>query len=266
MSGWINPAVSTLSGWSEGRMEPLSPHPVTYKLEIASDAEDLARRCAQRIAALIDLALDERDRAQIALCGGTTPAACFRLLGQEHLPWERVDVCLGDERWVPASDPASNARLLRETLLAQPAGCHARVHPVPTDYSSAEASAEAYEALVRQLCSGDPPVFDVMLLGLGEDGHTASLFPGTEAPTVRDRAVTIGRGKGLERITLTAPVLSAARQVIFLVSGEGKREALARLLDPQESGERTPARLVQPRHPVLVLADRAAAEGLAAAG
>jgi 6-phosphogluconolactonase len=121
---------------------------------------------------------------------------------------------------------------------------------------------EAFEQHVRQLCPGDPPSFDVMLLGLGDDGHTASLFPGTAATNERHRAVTIGAGKGLERISLTAPVLSAARQVIFLVSGAAKGEALRRLLDPAESPERTPARLVQPRSPVLVLADADAARGL----
>ena len=244
-----------------------TPSPTRYKLDVAPDAEQLARRCAERVASLIDLALDERDRAQIALSGGSTPAAAYRHLNAEHLPWNRVDVVLGDERWVPASDPASNARMLSETLLAADGpGAGARFHPVPTELESPEASVEAFEQYVRQLCPGDPPIFDVMLLGLGEDGHTASLFPGTPATTVRDRAVTIGAGKGLERITLTAPVLSAARHVIVLVSGAAKRQALQRLLDPAEPAERTPAKLVQPRTPVLVLADAAAAEGLAAPG
>jgi 6-phosphogluconolactonase len=174
---------------------------------------------------------------------------------------------LGDERWVPASDPASNARMLAETLLMpEGPGASARFHPVPTELPTPEASVDAFERYVRQLCPGDPPVFDVMLLGLGDDGHTASLFPGTPATGVIDRAVTIGAGKGLERITLTAPVLSAARQVIILVSGAGKRQALQRLLDPAEPVERTPARLVRPRSPVLVLADAAAAIGIAAPG
>jgi 6-phosphogluconolactonase len=102
----------------------------------------------------------------------------------------------------------------------------------------------------------------VILLGLGDDGHTASLFPGSAALAERGRSVVVGEGKGLPRITLTAPVLSAARQVIFLVSGTGKRQALERLLDPQEPVERTPARLVQPRGEVLILADAAAAQGL----
>ncbi len=235
----------------------------SYKLEVASDPVQLARVCAERIAALIDLALDERDRAHIALSGGTTPAAAYRVLNQEHLPWNRVDVVLGDERWVPPTDPASNARMLRDTLLAEGGpGAAARFHPVPTELESPAASVDAFEAYVRDLCPGDPPRFDVMLLGLGDDGHTASLFPGTPATEERTRLVTIGAGKGLERISLTAPVLSAARQVIFLVSGAGKRQALQRLLDPAEPAARTPAKLVQPQAPVLVLADTEAAQGL----
>ena len=237
----------------------------TYKLEVAADATQLARVCAERIAALLDLALDERDRAHVALSGGTTPAAAYRLLNQEHLPWNRVDVVLGDERWVSATDPASNARMLRETLLAEGGpGAQARFHPVPTELPTPEASVDAFERYVRDLCPGDPPVFDVMLLGLGDDGHTASLFPGTPATQERTRLVTIGAGKGMERISLTAPVLSAARQVMFLVSGAGKGEALRRLLDPAEQAERTPAKLVQPHAPVLVLADAEAAQALSA--
>jgi 6-phosphogluconolactonase len=241
----------------------MTPSPTSYKLEVASDATQLARACAERIASLLDLALDERDRAHIALSGGTTPAAAYRVLNQEHLPWNRVDVVLGDERWVPPTDPASNARMLRDTLLAEGGpGAAARFHPVPTELDSPSASVDAFEAYVRDLCPGDPPRFDVMLLGLGDDGHTASLFPGTPATQERSRLVTIGAGKGLERISLTAPVLSAARQVIFLVSGAAKRQALQRLLDPAEQPERTPAKLVQPQAPVLVLADTEAAQGL----
>ena len=235
----------------------------TYQLIVASSPEDLARQVAERVAAVIDLALAQRDRAQIALAGGETPKPAYGLLGQEHLPWTRVDVLLGDERWVDAADPASNARMLHETLLAQGAASQACFHPVPTDRSTPELSAEAYAALVAQICAGDPPCFDLILLGLGDDGHTASLFPGTAAATVSDRFVTIGEGKGLPRITLTAPVLSAARQVIFMVSGANKQQALRRLLDPEELAERTPARLVQPAQPVVILADAAAADGLA---
>ncbi len=233
-----------------------------YRLIVASGPEDLARQCAERIAACIDLALAERDRAQIALAGGETPKPAYERLGREHLPWERVDVLLGDERWVDAEDPASNARMLRHTLLAQPPALHARFHPVPTDADAPAADAAQYGELLGELCAGSPPRLDVVLLGLGDDGHTASLFPGTQATTVTDRWATVSEGKGLPRITLTAPVLSAARQVIFLVSGAGKQQALRRLLDPAEAAERTPARLVKPAGEVVILADAAAAEGL----
>ncbi len=234
-------------------------HSATYRLELVDGTEQLARRAAETIAATIDLALAERDRAQIALAGGTTPEAAYRHLGTEHLPWKRVDVLLGDERWVPAADPASNALLLRRSLLAEPPGSLACFHPVPTELPSPEEGAAAYGALLTRLCPGDPPILDLILLGLGEDGHTASLFPGTAATGVVDRHATVSEGKGLPRVTLTAPVLSAARQVVFLVSGEGKREALRRLLDPNEPAARTPARLVRPQGPVLILADAEAA-------
>ena len=234
-----------------------------YRIERASDAESLARRASETIAARISLVLDQRDRCQIALSGGSTPAKAYALLGHEHLPWDRVDVFLGDERWVAADDPSSNARMLRNTLFAAGPGAAAMFHAVPTvELPDADASAAAFAELLSRVCPGEPPVFDVMLLGLGDDGHTASLFPGTDAPGVRDRWATVGRGKGLDRITLTAPVLSAAREVMFLVSGAGKNEALRRLIDPNESPERTPARLVQPANDVLILADQDAAAGL----
>ena len=233
-----------------------------YRLITAYSAEDLARQAAERIAFCIDQALSERDRAQIALAGGTTPRLAYARLGAEYLPWDRVDVLLGDERFVPLDDPASNARMLAETLFAQPPGHQARFHPVPVDQGNPGDAAEAYAAMLTTICSGVPPCLDVVLLGLGDDGHTASLFPGTSAVQVRDRWVCLGEGKGLPRITLTAPVLSAARQVIFLVSGQGKTQALSRLMDEREPPERTPARLVQPCTEVIILADASATAGL----
>ena len=232
---------------------------VVYQLEISPSQEQLAQRAAELLASKLRLALAERERVLLALAGGTTPAAAYRQLGQAQLAWERVDVLLGDERWVGPQDPSSNARMLQETLLAQGPAREAVFHPVPTERDTPLASAEAFGETLRQLCAGDPPVLDLILLGLGDDGHTASLFPGSAAAGVTDQAVAVGEGKGLERITLTAPVLSAARQVIILVSGSAKQEALRRLLDPSESPLRTPAKLVQPRTPVLVLADADAA-------
>lgn len=233
-----------------------------YSLKVVSDPASLARQASEQIASLIDLTLAERDRVQIALCGGETPRRAYTHLGAEHLPWERVDVLLGDERWVPPDHPDSNARMIHETLLAQEPGRHASFHPVPTMADDPLHDAEAYAEALERLCPGRPPCFDLMLLGLGEDGHTASLFPGTPAVSVQDRWVTLGEGKGLPRLSLTAPVLSAARHVLFLVSGPGKRQALTRLLDADEPVDRTPARAVQPRNPVLILADASAAGDL----
>jgi 6-phosphogluconolactonase len=231
-----------------------------YRLQVCSSADELARHCAEQIALAIDQALGQRDRCQIALAGGETPKSAYRLLARQHLAWDRVDVLLGDERWVSPQDPSSNARMLRETLLAAPEpGSHARFHPVPTELADPQASVAAFAELLETVCPGRPPQLDLVLLGLGDDGHTASLFPGTSAPSVVDRWTTIGEGKGLPRVTLTAPVLSAARRVIVLVSGSGKQTALARLLDPNEDPQRTPARLVQPDSEVLVIADQAAA-------
>jgi 6-phosphogluconolactonase len=243
----------------------MGPTGVIYQLEISPNSDQLAQRAAAVLADQLKLALVERERVLLALAGGSTPAAAYRLLGQAQLAWDRVDVLLGDERWVGPQDPSSNARMLHETLLAQAPAREAVFHPVPTERDSPLASAEAFEDILGQLCAGDPPSLDLILLGLGDDGHTASLFPGSAAAGVTDRAVAVGEGKGLERITLTAPVLSAARKVVFLVGGKGKQEALRRLLDPSESPLRTPAKLVQPRTAVLVLADAEAA-GLVAAG
>ena len=140
-----------------------------YRIERASDAESLARKASETIAAHISLVLDQRDRCRIALSGGSTPAKAYALLGQEHLPWDRVDVLLGDERWVAADDDSSNARMLKQTLMADGPGRSACFHAVPTvELPNAEASAAAFADLVARLCPGEPPVFDVMLLGLGD--------------------------------------------------------------------------------------------------
>jgi 6-phosphogluconolactonase len=244
-------------------MTPTSPGLTTrYRLVVAETAAELARQTSQALASELDQVFAQRDRAQIALAGGETPKATYRLLGQQHLPWDRVDVLLGDERWVPSDDPSSNARMFRETLMAELPGSKACLHAVPTQLASPEQGAAAYAELLQQLCGDFPPVLDVVLLGLGDDGHTASLFPGTAAPEVRDCSVTLGEGKGLPRVTLTAPTLSAARRILFLVSGTGKVQALQRLLDPEESPLRTPAKLVQPASEVLIFADQAAAAGV----
>ncbi len=234
----------------------------SYQLIEVADRPELAARAAEQIAQTIEGALAHRDRAQIALSGGTTPEAAYRNLAVYNLPWQRIDFFLGDERWVPANDPLSNARMVRASLLGNAKSAFACFHPVPTDSPTLEKGVEAYERSLEQICQSSPPVLDLVLLGLGDDGHTASLFPGTAATQVRDRWVTVGEGKGIPRITFTVPVLCAARSVMFLVAGTSKQEALKRLLDPAENPGRTPAKLVQTNADMLVFADTEACAGL----
>ena len=228
----------------------------TYKVERAVDKTHLAQKACQVIASHIDLVLGERDRAQVAFSGGSTPSETYRLLSQEHLPWDRVDLFLGDERWVDQEDKASNAGMTHRTLLASGPGAACKFHAIPTiQCPNPQESAEAFSQLLTKLCLGKPPIFDLILLGLGDDGHTASLFPESDSLKVNDCWATVGTAKGQERVTLTAPVLSAARKVVFLVSGSSKQIALQRLMDPYEPSSRTPARLVQPNSEILILAD-----------
>ncbi len=228
----------------------------TYKVEVASDSETLAFHAAKKIASHIEQTLQQKDRCHMALSGGSTPEKTYNLLARENLKWSQVDIFLGDERWVDQADKRSNSDLIRRTLLAEYPSNEAVFHPVPTtELSTPEASAKKFSTLLSEICPGDPPVLDLILLGLGDDGHTASLFPGTESLNVLDRYATVSNGTGLDRITLTPPVLSSAKKVIFLVSGKAKRVALRRLLDSSESSIRTPAKLVCPRSEVLILAD-----------
>ena len=229
-----------------------------YRLQRSPDKATLAQAAATTMAAVIRGATNRKPRCILALAGGSTPEAAYGHLGQEDLPWERVELVLGDERWVDVQDPASNARMVRRCLLSGSRAHRAQLHPVATHLPNPEAAAQAYGDLLNTLCPGQPPQIDLVLLGLGDDGHTASLFPSTAAVNVRDRWVTVGLGKGLPRVSMTAPLLSAAQQVIILVAGAAKRQALKRLLDPNEDPARTPAKLVAPQGEVLVLCDEAA--------
>ena len=234
---------------------------VAFDLTTAQSLEELSNLTSNYISDLIRSRLKQKDRVQIALSGGSTPCDSYLLLRQESLSWDRVDVLLGDERWVSQLDESSNALMLRQTLLASGPGAKACFHPTPTlECDTPEDSANKFSKIISDLCKGSPPVFDLILLGLGEDGDTASLFPGTDSLNVKDAFTTVGRGKGLERITLTANVISAATKVIFLVSGESKQVALKRLLDPDEPYRRTPARLIRPDSEILIFADRTASK------
>lgn len=186
--------------------------------------------------------------ATITLAGGSTPAPLYRYLARCTYPWSDTHVFFGDERCVPRDDPASNFAMANETLLAH---VPARVHPMPGE----TCSAEAYEAELRQQFGDGIPAFDLVILGLGSDGHTASLFPGDAALQERARLVVAVDRPDHARLTLTLPVLSAAAHAFFLVTGGEKRDALAQLLD---GGDIPAARVASAR--VTVFADEAAAK------
>jgi 6-phosphogluconolactonase len=229
-------------------------------LERCADATELAGRAAELLAQALDAALAERGAAHLALAGGTTPAGAYERLAPAR--WEGVELWFGDERCVGPADPESNYRMVAQTLLGRAAG--ALVHRIEGE-RGANAAADAYDTLLRER-AGAPdgiPVLDVVLLGIGEDGHTASLFPGNAALAERERAAVAVHGAPKpppERVSLTLPVLRAARTCVLLASGEGKAAALARVLAGPD--ERVPASLLDAAH-LVVLADAAALGGSA---
>ncbi len=190
--------------------------------------------------------LELRPRS-IALAGGSTPRELYERLATAELPWAEIDVFFGDERCVPPDHPDSNFRLAHEALLSR---VTARVHRMHGE----DCDAGGYAEVLRRALDGDPPALDLAILGLGDDGHTASLFPGDPALEERDRAVVRVDRPDHARLTLTLPLLSAAKVALFLVTGESKRDALRRLL----ADEPIPAARVAAAR-VVVVADEAAA-------
>lgn len=236
-----------------------------------ADPGALARAAAEEVARRAAEAAALRGGVGLALAGGSTPKALYRLLADPaapfgaRVPWPAVHVFFGDERAVPPEAPDANARMAREALLAHvPVGS---VHRIEGERGAAEAAVRYEDDLFQHFGDVPFPVFDVVLLGLGADGHTASLFPGSPALAERRRWVVpapAGLPPWVERITLTPPVIEAARLVLFLVAGADKAGALRRLVRPRAGEEPIPAALLRPRGERIVLADEAAAAGLGA--
>ncbi len=254
-------------------------------IRVVSDGPALAEEAAAAFARAAQASIEERGRFAVALAGGHTPIPTYRELAGPHrgdVAWDRVQLFWGDERLVPPDDPDSNYRMVRETLLVGAPVPEAQIHPVPTELGAAEAVAAAYEATLR--CELGPDEvqagagsgassagstagvrFDLVLLGLGDNAHTASLMPGCPALAETRRLVATCLPKDLPhpRVTLTLPAINAARQVIFLVSGASKAGALARVLEGGEPPSAAPAAGVRPAAgDLLWLVDRAAAGSL----
>ena len=224
---------------------------MNVELVVARDAEEAARRTAELLAEAAS------SGGHIAFSGGSTPRRAYELAAELQPDWSRVDAWLGDERCVPADDELANVRLVREALVAR-ASSPPRLHPVETERPPDEAAA-AYDRALEGV------VLDLALQGLGPDGHTASLFPGASALAEREaRAVAAGAALApyVDRVTMTVPMLCAAREVVFLVVGGDKAEAARRAFAEPPSPS-TPASLVRSTNgqTVLIL-DRAAAAAL----
>lgn len=232
---------------------------IAGELIVADNADALAGAAAQFIVERINKTADV---FRMALSGGSTPCGLYMRMGKMRaLPWERMEFFFGDERFVPHDSPDSNFRMARETLLAHGAQPKA-VHPIPTDGTPDDA-ATRYERLLQSIYGADVlmaerRLFDLNLLGLGEDGHIASLLPGE--PVLQERQAwvkAVPHGRAEPRITLTYPALEASKVTMFLVSGASKADALRRA---RAGDAAIPAGRLQPRGSVVWFADRAAAE------
>jgi 6-phosphogluconolactonase len=233
--------------------------------------QELFAAAAEEVVRTANEAVAQRSRFTIALSGGSTPKSLYNLLAtnaRTALPWDRMFFFWGDERHVPPTDPDSNYRMADETLLSKIPVAAGNVFRIKAENPDAAAVAEAYEQTILkffQLKSGEVPNFDLILLGMGPDGHTASLFPGTTALQEKSHLVVANWVEKMKthRITLTLPVLNAARCVTFLVSGSDKASVLREVLEEDVPAEQYPSKLVRPAAGKLIwLLDRAAASQL----
>jgi 6-phosphogluconolactonase len=220
-------------------------------IQICNGAESLSETAARLFVQHARRAVQTHGRFTVALSGGHTPERTYQLLAQpplrDRVPWGNVHAFWGDERCVPPDDPRSNARMAHQTLLDHVPIPPDQVHPIRCDQNPQQ-GAEAYEALLRGVFADRQPGFDLVLLGLGENGHTASIFPDTPAVEEHERwavAVYVDE-QTMWRVTLTAPLINQAATVAFLVAGVAKAQVLHRVLDGPFEPHTLPAQLIRP--------------------
>ena len=245
----------------------------TPEIRKLTTPQELFEAAAEEVGRAAHDAVTQRGRFTIALSGGSTPKSLYNLLAtnaRTSLPWDRMFFFWSDERHVPPTDPDSNYRMANEVMLSKIPAPASNVFRVPAENPDAKAAADAYEQTLRKVFAlqiGQFPRFDLILLGMGPDGHTASLFPETPALRESSRLVVANWVEKLKahRITFTFPVINAARRIAFLVSGGDKAPALHSVLESDAPGEQYPAKLVGPTEGKLIwFVDRAAASQLAA--
>ena len=235
---------------------------------VESTPADAAARGVKLFKTIASQAVAQREVCHVALAGGTTPHIMYRLLADEatidDVPWNKVEVFIGDERDVPLDDVESNFRMIQRTLLDNAPVDWSRVHAMRADAEDIDASAAEYEATLRHLLPHDShgvPRFDLVMLGMGGDGHTASLFPESEVLNETQKLVTsvfvpvLGR----KRMTMTFPLLNAARNILMLVTGDDKAHVVQRIFGPHGPDPSLLAGRLQPRETLYLILDTAAA-------
>ncbi len=215
------------------------------------DLNELSASVAENIGDLVRVAAGAKGKFTLALSGGSTPRTLYHILAtsyRDSIPWEAVHFFWGDERYVPRDDSESNFRMAKETLLDLAPIPRGNVHPIPTSYSGPEQAARLYEEDLRKFFDDTGSTFDLVLLGMGKEGHTASLFPKSPALDEQKRWVTAveAPARPSTRITLTLPVLNRASAVYFLVSGREKADALGKVFDTATDPHDCPAKALDP--------------------
>lgn len=240
-------------------------------VHVVADAEALAIAAAGQLEMVVNQAVSDGRAASVALSGGSTPKRMGQILAASpyagRIEWARLQVFWGDERWVPMADPESNAGEAKRAFLDHVPVPRDQIHPFDTSAKDPAASAAQYEQTIRGIVPGEDniPRLDFIFLGMGDDGHTASLFPGTSALHERHRLVVANAVPKLNatRLTMTPPIINAATRVSFLVGGAGKAEMLHKVLDGPVDIDLTPAQVVRPGNGSLIwIVDEAAASQL----
>jgi len=218
-------------------------------MTVFDQLDELQSAAAGAFASLATESIEQTGTFRVALSGGSTPRRIYELIAGKSLPWDQIHWYWGDERNVPPDDSDSNFRMVREALLNRVEIPANKIRRVPVDADQPEVAAAQYERTLREDFAGDAfPRWDLVLLGLGDDAHTASLFPGTSALKEGQRWFVANWVEQLDafRYTLTAPAINSGQQIWFLASGNAKRQALAAVLGAEQKPVDYPAQLIQP--------------------
>ena len=234
-------------------------------IEVLTDKTSLIARARAIILSELESAIQNNGFFTIALAGGGTPKPLYESLATQDLPWDKIHIFWGDERYVSADNTDSNQLMAREAWLDKVAIPPENVHPMVVNGNSPEDDAALYERELRKffgVAAGEFPQFDLILLGMGDDGHTASLFPHTPVLQEKDRAISVGEKSGQPRITFTVPLINRANCVLFLVAGANKQNALKHIFSLDADENVYPARLVRPQGELWWLLDETAGKFL----